>query len=160
MDKEYSEFYGSDIDSTDGYVYYFVNSPVHTIFALTGSKEAIAAAYALATNEFLKKYIDENSVDEVTQYFLNDFNLGYPFIIDICMNNRIPQLYDSIKAIEGITSLRYVAYDTAYCRLLTDSRGLALAIKKRANLDIDIDDIEVDDEPGMFPDSDELSLPL
>lgn len=151
MDENYSEFYGHEIDES-GLPFTWVENPVRTIFSLKGNPEAIIAAVNVASTEWAKKaLLSENNIDMVRLYWV----MGY-YTIELHTNNFIPQLYDAIKAIDGIDSVNYVVYDTAYARLITDNETLGQAFKRAYKLEVDI---EVDDEP-LFPDRSELSLPL
>lgn len=150
MDNRYFEHYNQEIDS-DGYTYTWVDNRVTTVFQFKGSKQAVAAANALATEAFL-------SSTEVWEYYVTKlYAIADTYVIEIQTNNFIPQLYDAIKAIEGVSDLHYAVCDSAYKRMITDSESMAKAIKQAYKLDVDI---EVDDEPDMFPEDTELSLPL
>ncbi|MDE7376485.1 MAG: hypothetical protein K2N16_06525, partial [Muribaculaceae bacterium] len=138
--SEFSEFYHFEDDGQVSYIWAL--NPTHTIIQLQGGKEAFAAAAAVANDALLADV--EREYDYVKNYMLGD-----RFCIEIRTNNFIPQLYDTIKAIDGVEKINYVVYDTAYCRMLTDSESMAKAIKQANKLDVDI---EVDDNPDMFPD--------
>lgn len=150
MTNEYSAFYHHDYDG-DGMPYSVPVNPVHTIFQFKGDKKAANAVVALATDAMLN---DSNSEREYEK--LEFYPMGQHFVIDIRTNNFIPQLYDAVKAIEGVETLNYAVYDAAYGRMITDHASMGNAIKRAHKLDVDI---EVDDEPDMFPEELELSLP-
>lgn len=144
--SEFSEFYFFD---DDGIVIEAFNQ-VHTIFNLRGSKDAKVAAAALVNEAML------NPVNVYREFdYVKSYTLGNNFCIEIRTNNFIPQLYDAIKAIDGVETLNYAVYDAAYGRMITDHASMGSAIKRAHKLDVDI---EVDDEP-MFPADIELSLP-
>lgn len=147
---EYSAFYHHDYDG-DGMPYSTPVNPTTTIFQLKGSKEAVAAAIALANDAMLNNLTVEKEYESV-----KDYTIGDHYCIEIRTNNFIPQLYDAIKAIEGVSELNYAVYDAAHGRMITDYASMGSAIKRAYKLDVDI---EVDDEPDMFPEESELSLP-
>lgn len=149
MNNEYSDFYHHDYDG-DGMPFSAPVNPTTTIFQLKGNKEAVAAAIALANDAMLN-----NSTAEKEYVSVKDYILGDHLCIEIVANNFIPQLYEAIKAIEGVETLNYAVYDAAHGRMITDHESMGNAIKRAYKLDVDI---EVDDEP-MFPEETELSLP-
>ncbi|WP_304649683.1 hypothetical protein [uncultured Duncaniella sp.] len=149
MDNQFAEFYHHEIDGEAG-PFYWIENPTTTVFQFKGSKEAVAAANAMATQAFL-------SSDCGREYDLTKlYAIGDHYVIELRTNNFIPQLYDAIKAIEGVSDLHYAVYDSAYGRMITDCESMGKAIKRANKLDVDI---EVDDEPDMFPEETELSLP-
>lgn len=145
--SEFSEFYHIDEDGCTIDIF----NQVHTIFQLRGSKDAFAAAAALVNDALLNPVNVYREFDYVKSYTLGDI-----FCIEIRTNNFIPQLYDALKAIEGIEAINYAVYDAAYGRMITDHESMGNAIKRAHQLDVEI---EVDDEPDMFPTEFELSLP-
>ena len=150
MNNEYSEFYHYDYDG-NGMPFSTPVNTTTTIFKLQGSNTAFAAAAALVNDALLNK-----STCEREYYFVKVYTLGGHFVIEIATNNFIPQFYDAIKAIEGVAALNYVVYDAAHGRMITDSKSMGQAIMQAKKLNVDI---EVDDEPDMFPEETELSLP-
>lgn len=66
-------------------------------------------------------------------------------------------MYDGIKAIDGLTSVKYVVYDTAYRRMIANDKYMAETINSSRKLDYDI---ELDDDDDFFPMICELSLPI
>lgn len=150
MNNEYSEFYHHDYDG-DGMPFSTPVNPTTTILQLKGSKAAFAAAAAMVNDALLNKSTAEREYYSVKVYTLADC-----FCIEISTNNFIPQLYDAIKAIDGVEAINYAVYDAAHGRMITDCASMASAIKQARKLDVDI---EVDDEPEMFPEETELSLP-
>ncbi|WP_347294021.1 hypothetical protein [uncultured Duncaniella sp.] len=150
MDNDYSEFYYHDIDE-DGLPYSCPVNPVHTIFIIDGTTDAIEAAMAIVAEAQIEAAKDcDKRFERVEQRAL----LG-KYVIDIETNNYIPQLYDEIKAIYGMKSAVYVVYDKAHGRVLTNDLShtyAALGVESSPEDTID----EGDD---MFPDEYELSLP-
>lgn len=149
MTNEYSEFYHHDYDG-EGMPFSVALNAVTTIFMLKASKPASLAAIALVNDALLNK-----STSEREYQFVKDYTLGDRFVIEIRTNNFIPQLYDAIKVIEGVETLNYAVYDSAYTRMISDNESMANSIKRSYDFDVVI---EVDDEP-MFPEEFELSLP-
>ncbi|MDE7386876.1 MAG: hypothetical protein K2N28_07030 [Muribaculaceae bacterium] len=150
MNNQYSDFYHHDYDG-DGMPFSTPVNPTTTIFQLKCSKEAAAAAIALANDAMLN-----NSTAEKEYVSVKDYTIGEHFCIEIRTNNFIPQLYDAIKAVKGVETLNYAVYDAAHGRMITDHKSMGNAIKRAYKLDVDI---EVDDQPDMFPEETELSLP-
>ena len=148
MDNEYSEFYHHDYDG-DGMPYSYPVNPVHTIFSLQGSNEAIVKAQQTVTAMWVG--LPQNDIEIVKLYFLSDH-----YNIDIQTNNYIPQIYYGLNNIKGITDLSYVVYDTAHERMITNNESMGRAVSRAFKLNVSI---EVDDEPDMFPEQTELSLP-
>lgn len=148
MNNEYSEFYHHDYDG-DGMPYSYPVNSVHTIFSLKGSKEAIIKAQGIVTAMWVG--LPPDDIEMVKLYFLGDH-----YNIDIQTNNYIPQIYFGLNKVDGITDLNYVVYDTAHGRMITNKECMGHAISRAFKLDVSI---EVDDEPGMFPEQTELSLP-
>ncbi|WP_289286333.1 hypothetical protein [Muribaculum intestinale] len=151
IDRNYSKFYHHNVDM-DGCPFIKVDNPVITIIELKGSEEAIASACALVTKEWIKDSLSEDSIEWVRQYH----SLGY-FTIELRTNNYIPQVYDGIKTIDGLTSVKYVVYDTAYRRMIANDKYMAETINNSRKLDYDI---ELDDDDDFFPMICELSLPI
>lgn len=129
--------------------YSYPVNPVHTIFSLQGSKEAIIRVQREVTAMWVG--LPPDDIEMVKLYFLGDH-----YNIDIKTNNYIPQIYYGLNNIEGITDISYVVYDTAYGRMITNNRNIGTAIARAFKLDVNI---EVDDDPDMFPEQTELSLP-
>lgn len=150
-DQNYSKFYHHNV-SMDGCPFVEVDNPVITILGLKGTKEAIASACALITKEWIKDSLSEDCIEWVRQYH----SLGY-FTIELRTNNYIPQVYDGIKAIDGLTSVKYVVYDTAHRRMIANDKYMAETINDSRKLDYDI---ELDDDVDFFPMICELSLPI
>ena len=150
MTNDYSEFYHHET-AEDGFSYSWIYNPVITTFRLKGSNKAYADAAAVAIDALLNKSNSDHEYITVKTYTLGEY-----FDIEIRTNNFIPQLYDAIKAIEGVNTLYYATYDAAYRRMLTDNKSMAQAIKRSKKVDVTI---EVDDELDMFPEDIELSLP-
>lgn len=148
--SNYSEFYHHEM-SEDGFSYSWIYNPVITTFRIKGSNKACADAAALAIDALLNKSNSDHEYQIVKSYVIGEY-----FDVEIRTNNFIPQLYDAIKAIEGVQTLYYAVYDAAYRRMYTDNESMGKAIKRSKNLDVTI---EVDDEPDMFPEDDALSLP-
>lgn len=150
MDNDYSEFYYHDLDG-DGLPYSCPVNPVHTIFILEGTAEAIEAAMAIVAKAQIETYGDsEKQFEKVEQKQL----LG-KFVIDIETNNYIPQLYDPIKAINGMAKAVYVIYDAAHGRLITNDASRSYAALGVESSPED----EIDEGDDMFPEEYELSLP-
>lgn len=149
MDNQFAEYYHHEIDG-EGFPYTWIDNRVTTVFQFKGSKEAVAAANALATKAFL------SSTGEKEYDLTKLYAIGERYVIEIRTNNFIPQLYDAIKAIEGVSDLRYAVYDTVHAHMITDCESMGKACKRACKLDVDI---EVDDDPDMFPEESELSLP-
>ena len=137
-DQNYSKFYHHNVDM-DGCPFIKVDNPVITIIELKGSEEAIASACALVTKEWIKDSLSEDSIEWVRQYH----SLGY-FTIEL-------------RTIDGLTSVKYVVYDTAYRRMIANDKYMAETINNSRKLDYDI---ELDDDDDFFPMICELSLPI
>lgn len=150
IDENYSEFYYHDVDM-DGCPFVRVENPVNTIFGLKGSEEAVAAACTIVAREWIRIAKKDDSIEMVRHYYA----LGC-YIIHLRTNNYIPQLYDAIKEVDGLTSAKYAIYDVAHDRLITNDLYMAKAIKHGENLE---HEIELDDETTPFPMDCELSLP-
>ena len=148
MNTDYSEYYHHDYDG-DGMPYSYPVNPVHTIFSLQGSKDAIIRAQREVTAMWVG--LPPDDIEIVKLYFLGDH-----YNIDIQTNNYIPQIYYGLNNIEGVTDISYVVYDTAHGRMITNNLNMGTAIARAFKLDVNI---EVDDEPDMFPEQTELSLP-
>lgn len=140
---EFAEFYYHDIDG-NGLPYDCPVNPVHTVFALEGSDEAIRAASTLITD------IKNENFDGITIKNV----LGYR-VFDIEINNFIADLYDKLVAIPGMEEVLYFIYDKAYERLITNDRNRRLL----AVLNLPDYEPETDDEDMFFPEPTELSLP-
>ncbi len=150
MSNDYSEFYYHDCDG-DGMPYSCPVNPVHTIFILKGTPEAIETAMAIVAKAQIEADGDcEKRFEKVEQKEL----LG-KFVIDIETNNYIPQLYDDIKVIPGMESAVYVVYDKAYGRLITNDASRTYAALGVESSPED----EIDEGDDMFPEEYELSLP-
>lgn len=148
MNNEYSEFYHHDYDG-EGMPYSHPINLVHTIFSLQGSKEAIISVQQTVTAMWVN--LPPYDIEMVKLYFLGDH-----YNIDIQTNNYIPQIYYGLNNVEGLTDLSYVVYSTANGRMLTNNERMGKEISRAFRLDLCI---EVDNEPDMFPEQTELSLP-
>lgn len=147
---DYSEFYYHDCDG-DGLPYSCPVNPVHTIFILEGTVEAIEAAVAIvAKAQVNSAKLYDSPFEKVEQKQL----LG-KFVIDIETNNYIPQLYDDIKVLSGMAKAVYVVYDKAHGRLITNDASHTYAALGVESSPED----EIDEGDDMFPEEYELSLP-
>lgn len=147
--KEFTEFYYHDIDGC-GLPYCVPVNPVHTIYALKGSADAISEAADIVTKTWIGTGNKIPDYDGVTLGYL----LGY-YIIDIVTNNLIAdQHYDEFCNI-GVEEVLYFIHDKANKRLITNDR------KKQLLSILDFPDYEpeIDDEDTLFPEHTELSLP-
>lgn len=148
---DYSDFYYHDIDE-DGLPYSCPVNPMHTIFILEGTAEAIEAAMAIVAKAQIETSGDsEKQFEKVEQKQL----LG-KFVIDIETNNYIPQLYDPIKAISGMAKAVYAIYDAAHEGVITND-----ASRSYAALGVESSPEDpIDEGDDMFPEEYELSLPF
>ncbi|WP_301385052.1 hypothetical protein [uncultured Duncaniella sp.] len=147
---DYSEFYYHDCDG-DGMPYSCPVNPVHTIFILEGTAEALEAAVAIvAKAQVNSAKLYDSPFEKVEQKQL----LG-KFVIDIETNNYIPQLYDDIKVLSGMAKAVYVVYDKAHGRLITNDETHTYAALGVESSHED----EIDEGDDMFPEEYELSLP-
>lgn len=141
--EEFTGFYYYDIDG-DGLPYYCPVNPVHTVFALEGTDDAISAAAAI---------INDFKCDNFEGLYIKNM-LGFR-VFDIEINNFIADLYDDLKAIAGIKKVLYCVCDKAHERLITNDRQSRIMTL----LDLPDYEPEIDDEDDMFPEFTELSLP-
>lgn len=149
MDNDYSDFIHHDYDG-DGMPFSYAVNPIHTVFAIQGSPEAIKKAVNIVTRAWIGNPRSAPIYDCVS---LGHCHCGY--LIDIEANDTIPQLYDAIRDIEGIEAHYYATYDAAHRQMFTDNLDLAQYLRRSRKLKVDI---EVDDEPDMFPDDNALSV--
>ncbi len=150
MSNDYSEFYYHDIDES-GLPYSCPVNPVHTIFILKGTAEAIEAAMVIVA----KAQIEANGDSEKQFEKVEQKQLLGKFVIDIETNNYIPQLYDDIKVLSGMAKAVYVVYDKAHGRLITNDETHTYAALGVESSHED----EIDEGDDMFPEEYELSLP-
>ncbi|WP_301749015.1 hypothetical protein [uncultured Muribaculum sp.] len=151
MSNDYSEFYYHDIDES-GLPYSCPVNPVHTIFILKGTAEAIEAAMVIVA----KAQIEANGDSEKQFEKVEQKQLLGKFVIDIETNNYIPQLYDPIKAINGMVKAVYVIYDAAHEGVITNDASRSYAALGVESSPED----EIDEGDDMFPEEYELSLPF
>ncbi len=147
MNTEYSKYYYRDFDE-DGMPFSYPVNPVHTILSLKASNEAILKAQKMLAVWWTGIYA--NDFDVVKLY-----RLGDRYNIDILTINFIPQIFDELREIDGVTDISYAVYDTAHGRMITNNDSMGRAIARVFKLNVGI---EVDDEADMFPEKAELSL--
>lgn len=139
----------------DGMPFSYVVNPTCLMIFLKGEKSAIERAFEIA-NEARK------AADNLTERRFEKFDayVGTPYaVIDVTVNNYIPQFYLEIEKIEGIKELFYIAYDQNNQRMLSNNRSGSV-VNHRYLYELPYNyEVELDDEDFMFPEETELSLP-
>ena len=103
-----------------------VDNPVHTFLYLTGTEEALALADAVV--EHVKKHGvgPKNGVYERFPDEIRKGEDGSARWYDIVIDNHVPQIYEQLKAIDGLDSVIFYCYCSLDTNIYTNDFGSKL----------------------------------